>query len=186
MTWDEIILILDICHPGNNRGGGPRERRRRCNVMFCFYELTVTIPNRVCQMSPMVLVYYLLNALRSSKPCCCTIMPVSMCTAVGITAYPFIPESGVGVVASVTRCTHPRLARLARLGVLMLMLTLMLTLMLMHPRRQGDDDHSSRAKVLYPWVNLQGTVDLLFLNRIRVGLVGYVKAYAGCCAHDAR
>ncbi|CAM9402874.1 unnamed protein product [Ectocarpus sp. 4 AP-2014] len=43
-----------------------------------------------------------------------------------------------------------------------------------------------KRKVLFPWTTFDGEVDLRFLNRIRQGLVAYVRSNPGCLAADIR
>lgn len=48
----------------------------------------------------------------------------------------------------------------------------------------GDD--ASRSKVWYPWMTLGGEVNLRLLNRIRQGMVAYVKKHPGSRTGDVR
>ncbi|CAM9966763.1 unnamed protein product [Ectocarpus sp. 13 AM-2016] len=43
-----------------------------------------------------------------------------------------------------------------------------------------------KRKVLFPWTTFDGEVDLRFLNRIRQGLVAYIRSNPGCLAADIR
>lgn len=45
---------------------------------------------------------------------------------------------------------------------------------------------ASKSKVWYPWMTLGGEVNLPLLNRIRQGMVAYVKKHPGARTGDVR
>lgn len=52
-----------------------------------------------------------------------------------------------------------------------------------HPVAQGG---GPKPKVMFPWMSLEGEVNLRLLNRTRQALVAYVRSNPGCQAADVR